>query len=360
MKGKKNEIAGGHYLFYNVNFVERTVMIITTKAYARAGLVGNPSDGYFGKTIAFTFSNFYAEITLYQSPELEIVGNRMDNSSFSSVKRLVNDVRNFGYYGGIRLLKATVKKFAEYCEQNKIALDERNFTIRYKSNIPHRVGLAGSSAIITACMRALMAFYQVTIPKPALASLILSVEKEELNISAGLQDRVVQVYEGVVFMDFRRDLMESQGHGIYENLEIDMLPNLYIAYLKNISEGSEIFHNNIRERFELGDVEVVEAMQYWADLALEVKNNLESRNKDAIGDLLNKNFDRRQKIYKISEQNLEMVRLARSVGASAKFSGSGGAIVGVYESEKMFTALHEVLTPLGIEVLKPNIISTHN
>ena len=39
-------------------------MIIRTKAYPRAALIGNPSDGYFGKTIAFTFSDFAAEVTL--------------------------------------------------------------------------------------------------------------------------------------------------------------------------------------------------------------------------------------------------------------------------------------------------------
>jgi glucuronokinase len=39
-------------------------MIIKTHAYPRAALIGNPSDGYFGKTIAFTFSNFQAEVTI--------------------------------------------------------------------------------------------------------------------------------------------------------------------------------------------------------------------------------------------------------------------------------------------------------
>jgi galactokinase/mevalonate kinase-like predicted kinase len=33
---------------------------------------------------------------------------------------------------------------------------------------------------------------------------ILEVEVGELNINAGLQDRVVQVYEGLVYMDFSR------------------------------------------------------------------------------------------------------------------------------------------------------------
>ena len=38
-----------------------------------------------------------------------------------------------------------------------------------------------------------------------------------------------------------------------------------------------------------------------------------------------------------------MVEAARSAGASAKFTGSGGAIVGTYEDEAMFAALQERL-----------------
>jgi glucuronokinase len=45
-------------------------MLIKTHSYARAGLLGNPSDGYFGKTIAFTFSEFFAQVTMYETPEL--------------------------------------------------------------------------------------------------------------------------------------------------------------------------------------------------------------------------------------------------------------------------------------------------
>ncbi len=41
---------------------------------------------------------------------------------------------------------------------------------------------------------------------------MLSAE-EELGITAGLQDRVVQVFGGVVFMDFEQGHMQAQGHG---------------------------------------------------------------------------------------------------------------------------------------------------
>ena len=36
---------------------------ITRRAHARVGLLGNPSDGFFGKTIAVSLANFWAEVT---------------------------------------------------------------------------------------------------------------------------------------------------------------------------------------------------------------------------------------------------------------------------------------------------------
>ncbi|MCF7972953.1 MAG: GHMP kinase [Phycisphaerae bacterium] len=331
-------------------------MIIRAKSYPRAGLIGNPSDGYFGKTISFSFGNFCAEVILYESPELEILPCQKDQSCFGSVQDLVKDVELHGYYGGIRLLKATIKRFFDYCRAKQIDLNTRNFTIRYNSDIPHGVGLAGSSAIITACLRALTTFYGVTIPKPTQASLILSAEVDELHISAGLQDRVIQVYQGVVFMDFDRTLMEKQGHGLYEPLDPALLPPLYVAYQEDLSEVSSKFHNNIRERFELGDKKIIAAMKYWAQLAAKTRKCLLDGDLDGIPALLNANFDKRASIYKISPDNIKMVQTARAQGASAKFTGSGGAIVGTYTDQKMFNALKRELGKLDVKVIKPNLV----
>jgi len=331
-------------------------MIIRTTAYPRAGLVGNPSDGYFGRTLSFTFSNFSADVTLFQSPELEIVPSERDHSRFESLRRLVSDVAQYGYYGGVRLLKAAIKRFNDYCVENRIELDERNFTIRYNSTIPHRVGLAGSSAIITACMRALMAFYQVTIPKPALANIILAIEKEELQIAAGLQDRVAQVYQGLVYMDFDRRLMDKQGHGEYVHLDQSLLPPLYIAYQQDLAEGSEVMHSSLRERYDRGDKDVRDAVTFWADLALKVRDLLVAGRGREIGPLLDSNFDMRRRVCQIDDGNVRMVETARSVGASAKFSGSGGAIVGTYADEAMFERLTKALEPLDVRVIKPQIV----
>ena len=221
-------------------------MIIRMRSYPRAGLVGNPSDGYHGKTISFLFKNFFAEVLLWETPEIEILPNSRDSSIFNSISHLAEDVRTFGYYGGIRLLKATIKHFHDYCREKGIRLADKNFTLRYESNIPHGVGLAGSSAIVTACLEALCKFYNVTIPKPVEPNLILSVEKDELGISAGLQDRVIQVYGGMVYMDFNKELMERQGYGYYESMDPALLPPVYVAYDTQVSKCSAVFHNNIR------------------------------------------------------------------------------------------------------------------
>jgi glucuronokinase len=331
-------------------------MLITTKAYARAGLVGNPSDGYFGKTISFIIRDHWAEVVLFETPELTIEPTERDHSTFPGIDALARDVRQFGYYGGIRLLKAAVKRFYDYCQKEKLPLHGRNFTLRYRSNIPPQVGMAGSSAIITACWRALMEFYRVEIPKVLMPSLVLSVESEELGIPAGLQDRVIQTYEGLVFMDFNRASIEKLGHGIYEELEPASLPNLYVAYTTRLSEGTEVFHNDIRGRWLRGDREVVSAMYQWANLAQRVRDHLVAGEGGRIGPLLNENFDLRRRLYRLSEGNLKMVDTARACGASAKFTGSGGAIVGTYDDEAMFQRLREELEPQEVVVLKPQIL----
>lgn len=333
--------------------------LIRRRAYARAGLIGNPSDGYHGKTISIIVRNFWAEVTLYEWDDVELVLTQEDRSRFRSVQDLARDVKLHGYYGGVRLVKATIKKFVEYCVRQGLPLHERNFSIRYQSNIPRQVGLAGSSAIIVATLRCLMAFYGVEIPRRVQPSLILSVETEELGITAGLQDRVIQVHEGVVFMDFAREAMEQvQGLwcGHYEPLDPALLPPLYIAYSAEVSEPTEVFHNNLRARFDHGEPAVVAAMRRFAELTLETRTALQAGDVERVGQLMNANFDLRLSICRIASQQVEMVHRAREAGVSAKFAGSGGAILGIYCDAADLERLRETLAPLRCQVLRPEIV----
>ena len=330
-------------------------MACEATAYARAGLMGNPSDGYFGKTISFIIHDFSAKVTLYENAELEIVPSLEDKSQYAGMRELVEDVNANGYYGGIRLMKAAVKKFHDYCVDHGITLPNINFSVRYRSNIPRRLGLAGSSALVTATIKCLMEFYDVDIPKPMLPNLILSVETDELGIAAGLQDRVIQVYGGVVFMDFNREIMERHGHGAYEEIDPSLLPPLFLAYRQDLGEGSEVIHNNVRQRWLDGDMKVIDAMHDFALYAKEARDLLLAGRGMEIGPLMDKNFERRKTIFQLDPRNVELVEVARSVGAHGKYAGSGGAIVGMYYDDDMRIRLSDAMARIGATVITPRI-----
>lgn len=330
--------------------------MIETYAYARAGLLGNPSDGYYGKTISLLVRNFRARVILYPSARLEIKLSKADLPIFDSLEDLYKSTRWRGYYGGIRIIQALLVRFMDYCRDHGRQLEERNFTLEYESTIPLRLGMGGSSAIITAALRALCQYFNVDIPLPVFANLVLETETRELGVGAGLQDRVIQAYEGVVFMDFSKNLMESQGYGNYEPLDPALLPSVYLAYRTSLSEGTEVFHNNIRERWRSGDPAVVDAMRTWAGYAEQGKRALLARDYATLDRLIDANFDLRSQIYQIGRGNLEMIELARSCGASANFAGSGGAIVGRYQGEEMFERLKQTLGKVGVAVIKPKVV----
>jgi glucuronokinase len=330
------------------------MLLIRKRAHARAGLVGNPSDGYHGKTISLIVKNFHVEAVLYEWDDVELVLGPESQHRFDSVHDLVRDVKLHGYYGALRLVKAAVKKFVEYCNRQKIALHSRNFSVRFDSTIPRQVGLAGSSAIIVAVLRCLMEFYGVEIPIEVQPSLALAAEVEELHIAAGLQDRVIQVYEGLVYMDFSKD-RQTHGlvHGEYERLDPKLLPPVYLAYKAEVSQPTEVFHNDIRGRFRAGEPLVVNAMQAFAGLAAKARDALKTRDHAELARLMDTNFDTRRSIYQLPAGQIEMIEVARRCGASAKFAGSGGAIIGTYRDETMFEDLKRALDKIGCVVVKP-------
>ncbi|MBC8374626.1 MAG: GHMP kinase [FCB group bacterium] len=328
-------------------------MLIEERAYARAGLLGNPSDGYFGKTISISIKNFGARVTLYESPELRIEADPEDINEFPNLTSLIERIELHGYYGGERLIKATIKKFNEYCKIHGQVLQNRNFTIRYRSTIPRQVGMAGSSAIITATMSALMRFYEVEIPKQILPTLILSVETEELGINAGLQDRVIQVYGGCVYMDFDEEKFKKVNHGEYESLTPQFEANLFIAYKEELGKVSGAVLNDIFVRYHQGEALVRDTLSEIAELARLGRQCILDNNLPELNKLIDRNFELRRKIMNISKDNLAMIETARACGASAKFAGSGGSIVGLYESEASLIRLISEMKRIKVRVIKP-------
>jgi glucuronokinase len=330
-------------------------MIIKTKAYARAGLLGNPSDGYFGKIIAVSVKNFHSSITLEETDKFRIESPEQDLNIYRDIHEFVEKVTRYGYYGGVRLIKASIKKFYEHCKNKNIPLETKNFTIRYDSAIPRQLGLGGSSAIILAAMRSLMEFYSVDIPQEILPTLILDAEREELGINAGFMDRVIQVYEGCVYMDLNPQVIEEKGCGIYERLDPGLLPGLYIAFKPDLGKVSGRVLNDIQVGYEKGDRFVLETLRRLADIAETGKKALQQRDADRFFALMDENFQLRSKIMRISPQNLELIETGRACGASAKFAGSGGSVIGIYKGEEMYERLVDEFGKINARVIKPVI-----
>ena len=263
-----------------------------------------------------------------------------EKNLFESIEKLVEYRKQYGYYGGIRIIEAMIVRLKEYCDECAITLPKRNFTIEYGSDVPFGVGLGGSSTIIKAVLSALMKFYSLTekeIPKPIQAKLILEAETKELDISAGPQDRVVAVYGGLVYMDFSPEAYKANNglYGNYFNMDPTLLPPLFITYKEALSKSSGEIHNIMRYRVSVEhDQKVVEAMKEKASLVDEARECLMKGQKDKLGPIMSRDFELRRSVYSLSEENIRMIEIAKEMGAHAKFTGSGGAAVGTYESEE--------------------------
>eukprot|EP00884_Botryococcus_braunii_P005179 jgi/Botrbrau1/14662/Bobra.0108s0023.1 len=307
-------------------------MEIRSRVYARIGLLGNPSDGYFGKTISVSLSNYFAEAILVDSPSVKIEGHAShDNLEHPSLSSMSGALERQGFGGGIRLLQATCKAFHNYCSGNGIDLPDRNFSLKYDTNIPRQSGLSGSSAIACATLNCLLAFYGIVdrVSLDERASLLLGAE-ELLGITAGLQDRVIQVYGGLMYMDFDEQFTKQHpGSSRYERLDPGLLPRLWLVYTDNPSDSGTV-HSRVRERWKAGDPHVRQTMSEIAQCAHAGRRALEEGKPAELAALMNRNFDLRRSIFGdevLGAQNLHMISVARSVGGAAKFCGSGGAIV---------------------------------
>ena len=119
---------------------------INEQCYARIGLLGNPSDGFNGKTLSLLIKNYYCEVIIQSNNEINNKSikfqsnSKHDPSEFNNFESFQYHITTKGYYGGIRLLQATCKVFFQLCFNIGIYIQlQRGFTITYDTNIPRMV-----------------------------------------------------------------------------------------------------------------------------------------------------------------------------------------------------------------------------
>jgi glucuronokinase len=285
-------------------------------APARAALAGNPSDGYGGRTLAVALEAFAARVEVLPADGVELGPLGTEPLRLASIAGL-DAALHAG--GGTALMAAAVRRFARFAPLHA------GFALRFSSTIPGEVGLGGSSALVIAALRALAATFAVELAPDTLAMAALAAETEELGIAAGPQDRVVQAYGGLLAMDFAG---QHGPGGAVERLDPALLPPLFVAWRPTAAACSGEYHTELRRRYERGDPPLVEGMRRLAELAAQARDALVSRDEAAFRRSVIASFDVRRSMGGLVPEHVRMVDLARTLGASANYAGSGGAIVG--------------------------------
>ena len=280
------------------------------RAFARAALAGNPSDGYGGAVLAMCVPELAARATATAAPDP------------------LSDPPS-------ALVDAAIARFGR-----------GPCAVRWSTTVPREVGLGGSSAIVTATVRALCALHGHALAPDELAEMVLAVEVEDLGIAAGPQDRYAQAHEGLVLMDF------AGARPRVEPMRPALLPALYLAWRSGAAEASHAVHGGLRER---GDEPRVRAgMQRLAGHARAAARALHDGDPAGFARALDASFDERAALVDLDPRHEAMVRAARAAGASANYAGSGGAIVGTLPADGL-VPVARALRALDCEVIAPKL-----
>ena len=286
------------------------------QAPARAALAGNPSDGYRGAVVAVA---------------LPARGARAQATPDGAARCEPESA----------LVRAAVARFG--AELDPRAADA---SVRWCTDIPRGVGLGGSSAIVIAVLRALGDALDVPLAPLALAPLALSIEVDDLEIAAGLQDRVAQAFGGVTFMDFAPD------PPAYTTLESGCLPPLLVAWRTDSAGDSGMVHAPLRDRHAAGELAVVTGMRALAGHARGAAAALRAGDRAALRRAVDGSLDARAAMIELDPRHVAMIDTARSAGAAANYAGSGGAIVAVCDGEAGHRErVADALAELGCETL---------
>lgn len=267
----------------------------TGRARARVGLLGNPGDLYRGKVLAATIDAFETVATVRATAE----------AAPTTVQADVADLQ--------RLLV------------NRVCPGQQSMALGVDSDVPLRSGLSGSSAILLATLRALDAHLGLGLDPLTMAQIVWDVERHDLGIIAGPQDRVVQALGGLQFMDFSG----PTEIGVHEALDPALLPPMVVAWPKRAGQPSGDAHQAVWSRWRKGDLELRRRIRGFATLADEGRNALLAADVDGFADAIDANFDLRREIFSLDNDACALVEKAREAGSAAKYCGSGGAIIAV-------------------------------
>ena len=285
--------------------------IARARIHARVGLLGNPSDGYGGAALAFTFDALSCAM---EARTDEAAGFRFDWDGetllrASTVEAALAGDPRAASHGALRLCLAALRQLA-HAWQTPLpdALGGAGLHIAASSSIPLQAGLSGSSAIALASIRSVAALCGRPLGVDAQAQRALAAETDELGIAAGPMDRIAQARNGLQFMDFAG----TAPH--VEAVAPAAWPAFFVAWARAPGEASGVVHGGLRARFQRREPAVREAMRRFAEIARAGREALERGDDARLGALIDENFDLRGRVVGAAPRDRALVALAREAG----------------------------------------------
>jgi glucuronokinase len=264
----------------------------TGHATARAALAGNPSDLHGGAVIGIPVPTMRATVTL-------------------------------GSSGGTpaALIQAALAR-----------VGRAGAGVEWDSTIPRSVGLAGSSALVIAALRA-----SGNAPEDALAlaDLALSIERDDLGIVAGLQDRAVQAFEAPVLVDLVAD---QTVRVLTPSAPLEFV----VVWRVALGADSGDYH---AARPAVGSA----AVQELARIARGAAAAFEAGDASALANLMALSADVRREVAPLPPGHDSLAEAVHRAGFSPNSTGSGGAVVAVVTERSRLTELPKLLSPLDAE-----------
>jgi galactokinase/mevalonate kinase-like predicted kinase len=295
--------------------------MIRASAPGRCGIVGNPTDMYGGSVMACSVPR-RATVKLQEADALTLVTRDQE-----LVLRGPDDyVRHNDLFD---LPKVALRHMH--------MLDAR-LRIEYDSDIPFQGGLSGSTALLAALTAALLEYNGTRYPRHYFAEFIRFIELNRMGIMCGYQDAYMVTFGGLNYMEFRdkeyfRPSVDEELFATIESLDgyASSLP--FILAHTGVQHMSGAVHKPLRERWEDGDAEVVEAYKHIASLGRQGKRAFLMGDYDLLGRLMNENHAIQRDLGGSGPANERLIAAALDAGAlGAKLAGAGrgGTIIALH------------------------------
>ncbi|MBI3910434.1 MAG: hypothetical protein HY320_05805 [Armatimonadetes bacterium] len=297
--------------------------MIRSSAPARAGIVGNPTDGYGGSVISTSLAERASvHLTLAAETVLDICGEQ-------ETIRGPEDVRLTGGYTDVA--KAVLLDFPE-------ALREYRFRLTARTDIPMHAGLAGSTAMLVAILGVVLRLLDISLNRYEIAEVARKIELETMNVVCGFHDQYMATFGGLNYVDFRDKDPKATGEPVFATIEplMDVAPlPPFILASTGVQRHSGGVHRPLRERWLEGDPLVVRGYERIARLAREAKRALLRGDWPCLGAALNENHAIQRDLGGSGEANERLIAAALDAGAlGAKLAGAGqgGTIIALHEA----------------------------